>query len=107
LRSHDSRRLDPAQWLRQAFEAAKRHDAGLASALPEALRALMRELQPDILEERFERSASRNASGGRLPNWDLYAEFARTLAAQAATGMPHLFVERLRAAYEGYSAEEA
>ncbi len=101
LRSHDSRRLHPAQWLRQAFETAKRHDASLASALPAALRALMRELQPDVLEQRFERSASRNATGGRLPNWDLYAEFARTLAAQAETGMPHLFVERLRAAYEG------
>lgn len=101
LRSHDSRRLDPAQWLRGAFDLAKRHDAGLARALPAALRELMRELQPDVLEERFERSASRSASGGRPPNWDLYAEFARTLAAQAESGMPPLFVERLRAAYEG------
>lgn len=100
LRSHDSRRLDPAQWLRQAFELAKRHDAGLARALPAALRELMRELQPDVLEERFERSASRTATGGRSPNWELYSEFARTLAAQTESGMPHLFVERLRAAYE-------
>ncbi len=99
LRSHDSRRLDPAQWLRQAFELAKRHDAALARALPAALRALMRELQPEILEERFARSAARAANEGRPPNWDLYADFARTLAAQAQSGLPHLFVEQLRSAY--------
>jgi type VI secretion system protein len=106
LRSHDSRRLDPAQWLRQAFELAKRHDASLAGALPAALRELMHELQPDVLEERFARSGSRAAGGGRPPNWELYAEFVRTLGAQADSGMPHLFVERLRAAYAGDVAQQ-
>lgn len=107
LRSHDSRRLDPAQWLRQAFEQAKRHEVGLTRALPAALRELIRELQPDVLEERFERSAARTSTGDRSPNWDLYGEFARTLAAQAEAGMPHLFVERLRAAYEAAFAQES
>lgn len=99
LRGHDSRRLDPAQWLRQAFEGAKRHDAALARALPAALHALIRELQPDVLEERFERALSRHPQPARPPQWELYGEFARTLGAQAEAGLPHLFVERLRAAY--------
>ena len=65
LASHDSRRLDAGQWLRQNFDQAKRHDDGLAAGALAACEELIRQLEPKDLEGRFERSAKRNLMGAR------------------------------------------
>jgi type VI secretion system FHA domain protein len=107
LASHGSRRLDAAQWLRQIFEQRKQHDAALAAALPAAVAQVLQELEPRTLEERFERSAKRNLMGARPTNWDLYGEFFRQLAdTQTDAGLPHLFADRLRIAYDAYGKED-
>ena len=107
LANHGSRRLDAAQWLRQIFEQGKRHDAALAAALPDALRQVLQELEPRTLEERFERSATRNLMGARPTNWELYGEFFRQLVdTQTDAGLPHLFADRLRVAYDGYGKDD-
>jgi type VI secretion system FHA domain protein len=101
LASHDSRRLDAGQWLRQILDQAKRHDDGLVAGARAACAELIRQLEPKDLEERFERSSTRNLMGARPSNWELYRELHRTLAeAPGQSGMPHLAAERFAAAYE-------
>jgi type VI secretion system FHA domain protein len=108
LASHNSRRLDAAQWLRQVFEQSKRHDAALATALHAALKDVLQELEPRTLEDRFERSAKRNLMGARPTNWELYGEFFRQLVdTQTDAGLPHLFADRLRIAYGSYGKEDS
>lgn len=107
LASHASRRLDATQWLRHVFEQSTQHDAALAHAVPRAVLEVMSELEPRVLEERFERSAKRNLMGARPTNWDLYTEFFRTLAeTRTESGLPHLFVERLREAYTAFGKKQ-
>ena len=101
LASHSSRRLDACQWLRQKFEFAKRHDDGLAAGARAACAELMHQLEPKDLEERFERSATRNLVGARPSNWELFRELHRTLTdSPAEAGMPHVAAERFATAYD-------
>lgn len=107
LASHDSRRLEAGQWLRQVFQQNKQHQEAVARAIPESLRGFMKELDPRELEERFERSATRNLMGGRPNNWELYSEIYRTLVeAQTDSGLPHNFAESFAAAYSAEELEE-
>ncbi|MEZ5460064.1 MAG: type VI secretion system-associated FHA domain protein TagH [Steroidobacteraceae bacterium] len=54
-----------------------------------------------------ERSATRNLMGARPSNWELYGEFFRQLVdTQTDAGLPHLFADRLRVAYEGYGKDD-
>lgn len=101
LASHDSRRLDAGQWLRQNFDQVKRHEDGLAAGARAACAELMRQLEPRDLEERFERSSKRNLMGARPSNWELYKELHRTVAESPGEhGMPHVAAEQFAAAYE-------
>jgi type VI secretion system FHA domain protein len=100
LASHDSRRLDAGQWLRQNFDQAKRHDDGLAAGALAACEELIRQLEPKDLEGRFERSAKRNLMGARPSNWELYRELHKTLTETPVPGtMPHVAAEKFAAAY--------
>ncbi len=100
LASHDSRRLDAGQWLRQNFDQAKRHDEGLAAGALAACEELIRQLEPKELEGRFERSAKRNLMGARPSNWELYRELHKTLTETPVAGtLPHLAAEKFAGAY--------
>ena len=100
LASHDSRRLDAGQWLRQNFDQAKRHDDGLAAGALAACEELIRQLEPKDLEGRFERSAKRNLMGARPSNWDLYRELHKTLTETPGPGtLPHVAAEKFASAY--------
>jgi type VI secretion system FHA domain protein len=101
LASHDSRRLDAGQWLRQNFDQAKRHDDGLAAGALAACVELIRQLEPKDLEGRFERSAKRNLMGARPSNWELYRELHKTLTESPTPGaLPHVAAERFAGAYQ-------
>jgi type VI secretion system FHA domain protein len=100
LQSHDSRRLDAGLWLRGMFEHRKHHEEGLATAGTGAFRTFMQQLEPQDLEERFERSAQRNLMGARPANWDLYKDMYRSLMELPAdASVPHTFTEGFAAAY--------
>jgi len=101
LASHDSRRLDAGQWLRQNFDQAKRHDDGLAAGALAACEELVRQLEPTDLEGRFERSAKRNLMGARPSNWELYRELHKTLTETPTPGtLPHVAAEKFAGAYQ-------
>jgi type VI secretion system FHA domain protein len=108
LASHESRRLDAAQWTRQAMQGIKRHEAQVEAGLRAALTQLLGQLEPRDLEARFERSASRNLMGGRPANWELYRDFFRSLceAGALADGIPHTFAEGFAAGYQKAGEDE-
>ncbi len=101
LASHDSRRRDAAQWLRQALQGIRQHEEQLTNAHREAVSLLLTQLDPKDLEERFERSGNRNLMGVRPSNWELYREFFRSLrdSTTEPQGLPHVFVESFANAY--------
>jgi predicted component of type VI protein secretion system len=74
---------------------------GLAAGARAACEELMRQLEPKDLEERFERSATRNLMGARPSNWELYGELHRTLVESPVDGgIPHVAAEKFAAAFE-------
>jgi type VI secretion system protein len=96
LASHDSRRIDAVQWLREAFEKAKLHESAAAAANRAAFAEFIGRLNPQELEARFERAVKR---GKQPDNWGLYGEFYRNLTEMPADHLPHLFVETFARAY--------
>ena len=101
LNSHESRRLDAGQWLRQTFDQLKQHQGASLQAMQVALREFVGQLAPLELEDRFEKTATRNAMGGRPNNWELYADLYRSLVEVAAgAALPHTFLESYARAYE-------
>lgn len=101
LANHDSRRNDPVQWLRDRFQAAKRHEQADAAAMRTAFVDFIEQLKPAELEARFERALRRGKPGSpsREQYWDLYADFYRSLTEMPADQLPHLFVEAFARAF--------
>lgn len=101
LANHDSRRNDPVQWLRDRFQAAKRHEQSDAAAMRSAFLEFIERLKPSELEARFERALTRGKPGAPTPAqyWDLYADFYRSLTEMPADQLPHLFVEAFARAF--------
>jgi len=101
LASHDSRRLDAVQWLRERFQEAKAHEDLSAAATRAAFVEFMDRLDPAELEARFERALKRGKLSGnhRAQYWDLYAEFYRNVTEMPADQLPHVFVEAFARSY--------
>ena len=99
LSAHDSRRLDPVQWLRQGFEQTKKHQDGLGWASRAGFTDFIRQLDPKELETRFANSGKKGLLGG-TNHWELYGAFYRSLVEAPGDGsVPHSYGERFAAAY--------
>ena len=101
LKAHDSRRFDAVQWLRGAFSTNRRHDRALVAAMQAAFIDFVGRLDPRDLATRFERSARRKTMG----NWELYADFYRSLCDVSSGALPHIFVETFAQNYENTARE--
>ena len=90
------------QWLREAVDTAKAHEAASALALRAAFIEFVDRLDPAELEARFERAAKRGKlrGDGRAGYWDLYAQFYRGLIEMPADHLPHTYVEAFARAYK-------
>ncbi len=99
LAAHESRRLDPVQWLRQVFDQAKKHQEGIGWASRAGFTEFMRQLDPKELEARFASSQKRGLLGGPN-NWERYGEFYRSLVeAPGDGGVPHSYGQSFAEAY--------
>lgn len=99
LAAHESRRLDPVQWLRQGFEQTKKHQEGLGWASRAGFTEFIRQLDPKELEARFANSGKKGLLGG-VNHWELYGAFYRSLVeAPGDGGVPHTYGESFAAAY--------
>lgn len=75
--------LGPVETLADAFDDVQAHEAAVIKAMQAAFRALLERLEPDQLEERFERTAKPGgllSSSPRAKYWDMYREAYRGLA---------------------------
>ena len=101
LASHDSRRLDAVQWLRERFEDARGHERAAGTALRAAFIEFLDRLDPAELESRFERALKKGKPVGsqRAQYWDLYADFYRNITEMPEHQLPHVFVEAFARAY--------
>lgn len=101
LASHDSRRLDAVQWLRERFEDSRSHERAAAAALRAAFVEFIDRLDPAELESRFDRALKKSklTGGQRAQYWDLYGDFYRNITEMPANQLPHVFVEAFARAY--------
>ena len=96
LRAHDSRRFDAVHWLRESFSTARKHDDALMRAMHAAFVDFIGRLDPQDLATRFERSARRKTMG----NWELYADFYKSLCEMQPGALPHIFAETFAQNYD-------
>jgi type VI secretion system protein len=101
LESHESRRIDGVQWLRERFLEARGHGKSVNAATRAAFVEFIDRLDPAELEARFERALKKGklTPAQRGPFWDLYTEFYRNLSEMPPDHLPHVFVEAFAKAY--------
>lgn len=101
LASHDSRRIDAVQWLRERFQETRGHEQAVGIALRAAFIEFIDRLDPTELESRFDRALKKGKPAGaqRAQYWDLYADFYRNITEMPANQLPHVFVEAFARAY--------
>jgi type VI secretion system FHA domain protein len=109
LLSHESRRLDAVQWLRESVTEAKTHEHATQQATRAAFVEFLDRLDPAELEARFERAARRGKarSADKEQYWELFTTFYRNLIEMPADHLPHTFVEAYAAAYREYLKKAA
>ena len=109
LLSHESRRLDAVQWLRETVNEAKTHELATQQATRAAFVEFLDRLDPAELEARFERAARRGKarSADKAQYWELFTTFYRNLIEMPADHLPHTFVEAFAAAYREYLKKAA
>jgi type VI secretion system protein len=102
--SHEHRRLDAVQWLREAVDEAKTHELAMQQATRAAFVEFLDRLDPAELEARFERAARRGKarSADKAQYWELFITFYRNLIEMPADHLPHTFVEAFAASYREY-----
>jgi type VI secretion system FHA domain protein len=109
LLSHETRRLDAVQWLRETVTEAKTHELATQQATRAAFVEFLDRLDPAELEARFERAARRGKakSADKAQYWELFITFYRNLIEMPADHLPHTFVEAFAAAYREYVKKAA
>jgi type VI secretion system protein len=107
--SHEQRRLDAVQWLRESVSEAKTHELATQQATRAAFVEFLDRLDPAELEARFERAARRGKarSADKAQYWELFITFYRNLIEMPADHLPHTFVEAFAAAYREYLKKAA
>lgn len=85
--------LDAVQTLRAWFAAGRRHESALPHALPLALDALLRQLDPEAIEGRA------RARGSPEHAWPLFVELYKSLRQTARGDLPRAYAEALVQAY--------
>jgi type VI secretion system FHA domain protein len=107
--SHENRRFDAVQWLRESVTEAKTHELATQQATRAAFVEFLDRLDPAELEARFERAARRGKarSADKAQYWELFTTFYRNLIEMPADHLPHTFVEAFAAAYREYLKKAA
>jgi type VI secretion system FHA domain protein len=96
LDAHSSRYLGPVDAFRDAFGDLKTHQLAMGGAMQSALDELLQRLNPQELQERFDRGLKRGALLGatnKMKYWDLYGEFYGVLNQRDTQGLPPVFSE--------------
>jgi type VI secretion system protein len=99
---HATRQLGPVDAIRESFAEHRTHQAALISAIYAGVDELMKGLEPNDLQERFDRGLKRGALLGatnKMKYWDLFVEFFQVVNQRNEHGLPALFAEELARTY--------
>lgn len=102
LAGTSSRHLGGADALRDAFNVLNNHELAIGAAVDAALNDLLSRVDPNELQERFDRGLKRNALMGvvnKSKYWELYTEFYPLLNQRDAHGWPAVFTQEFSRAY--------
>lgn len=102
LAGSSNRHLVGADALREAFGELKSHELAIGAGVDAALNDLLSRVDPNELQERFDRGLKRNALMGvvnKSKYWELYTEFYPLLNQRDAHGWPAVFTQEFSRAY--------
>jgi len=102
LDPHTSRYLGPVEAIRDSFADLRTHQTALTGAIQAAIDELMNRIEPNELQERFDRGLKRGAilgAANKMKYWDLYVEFYQALNQRNEQNLPVLFAEELARTY--------
>jgi len=108
LAGSSSRHLGGADALRDAFNELKHHELAIGAGVDAALNDLLSRVDPNELQERFDRGLKRNALMGvvnKSKYWELYTEFYPLLNQRDAHGWPAVFTQEFSRAYSDTLAD--
>ncbi len=103
-----NRYLGPVETIRESFRELKMHHQAMVGALETAFNEFLMRLEPEELQERFDRGLKRGGllgGSGKAKYWELYKELFTSLGQNAQGDLPHVFVEDFARAYEARLAE--
>src|SRR5688572_10771812 len=99
-----SRQLGPVEAVRDSFSEIKTHHQALVAAMHNAFMEFLARLDPEELQERFDRGLKRGgllgAATNKMKYWELYGELYQSMGHTPKDELPHLFVEEFAKAYE-------
>ena len=97
-----SPRAGSVEAIRQNFRELKAQNLATLDAMHAAFEEFLARMQPEELQQRFERAAQRGVFGAQNKGryWDLYAEMFAGLAQRPAAGFPHLYAEGFARAFD-------
>jgi type VI secretion system protein len=105
-----TRYLGPVEAVRESLREIRQHQQAMVSAMEVAFNDFLQRLDPQELQERFDRGGKRGGLLGatnKMKYWDLYGELYHTLKQNPKDEFPHTFVEEFARAYEEKLAELA
>jgi type VI secretion system protein ImpI len=98
--------LGPIEAVRDALRATEAHNGALLDAVPAAVWAYLKRLDPSVLEARFAGSPGQGAAGAiasvasKLKYWELYSDLYKNFCHSETGRLPAQFSEDLSAAFE-------
>jgi type VI secretion system protein ImpI len=92
--------LPPVDAFRDAFQDARNHQVAMFEGLRAAFDSMLREFDPQALEEKFDSRAKGSLLSGRRRYWELYRDWYENMARDADSAFRTLFGEEFARAYE-------
>jgi len=103
LFKHTNEYLSAAEAIRESFADVRTHQHALLSAVFVAFIDFIERLDPEELQNKFDRGMKRGAilgAANKMKYWDLYTELYQVMTQHPPGQFPHLFAEELSRAYE-------
>jgi type VI secretion system FHA domain protein len=95
--------LSASDAIRESFADVRTHQHALLSAVFVAFMDFIERLDPEELQNKFDRGMKRGAilgAANKMKYWDLYTELYQVMTQHPPGQFPHLFAEELSRAYE-------
>jgi type VI secretion system FHA domain protein len=92
--------LPPVEAFRDAFQDARNHQVAMFEGLRAGFGAMLREFDPQGLEDRFDKGGKGSLLSGRRKYWESYKEWYEGVATDADSAFRTLFGEEFARAYE-------